>query len=238
MELREYWRILWRRWWLILGLVLLVLVISVIYRPQPTPMYQATMRFTIGVSPETDSERITMDPLYSAYLASEYIADDFTEIVRSETFASDVSQRLTAQGISIPAGAIRGYTVAEKQHRILSMQIVWPDEAQLRAIAQAATETLEEENAKYFRQLGSQGAEVFVIDSPTVVSLGVSLKDRLDVPIRVLLALVAGVGLAYLLHYLDDTVQDADDVEGLGITTLGRIPPSSWRERLPWHRRP
>jgi capsular polysaccharide biosynthesis protein len=77
-----------------------------------------------------------------------------------------------------------------------------------------------------------------VIDSPTIVPLGVSLKDRLDVPIRVLLALVAGVGLAFLLHYLDDTVQDADDVEGLGITTLGRIPPQGWRERLPWHRRP
>jgi capsular polysaccharide biosynthesis protein len=238
MELREYWRILWRRWWLILGLVLLVLVVSLISRSQPTPMYQASMRFTIGVSPETDSERVTMDPLYSAYLASEYIADDFTEIVRSETFASDVSQRLAAEGINVPAGTISGYTVAEKQHRILSMQIVWPDEGQLRAIAQAATQTLEEDNAKYFRQLGSQGAEVFVIDSPTIVPLGVSLKDRLDVPIRVLLALVAGVGLAFLLHYLDDTVQDADDVEGLGITTLGRIPPQGWRERLPWHRRP
>jgi len=238
MELREYWRILWRRWWLILGLVLVVLVVSVIYRRQPTPMYQATMRFTIGVSPETDSERVTMDPLYSAYLASEYIADDFTEIVRSESFAGDVSQRLAAQGISVSAGTIRGYTVAEKQHRILTMQIVWPDEGQLRAIAQAAIETLEQENAKYFRQLGSQGAEVFVIDPPTVVALGVSLKDRLDIPIRILLALIAGVGLAFLLHYLDDTVQDADDMEGLGITTLGRIPPSSWRERLPWHRRP
>lgn len=238
MELLEYWRILWRRWWLILGLVLVVLVVSGVYRPRPTPMYQATMRFTIGVSPETDSARVTMDPLYSAYLASEYIADDFTEILRSESFASDVSQRLATQGITVAAGAIRGYTVAEKQHRILTMQIVWPDETQLRAIAEAASATLEEENAKYFRQLGSQGAEVFVIDSPSVVPLGVSLRDRLEIPIRVLLALVAGVGLAFLLHYLDDTIQDAEEVEALGISTLGRIPPSSWRERLPWHRRP
>lgn len=238
MELREYWRILWRRWWLVLGLVLIVLAVSMVYRPQPTPMYQATMRFTIGVSPETDSARVTMDPLYSAYLASEYIADDFTEIVKSESFAGDVSQRLAAQGVVVPAGAIRGYTVGEKQHRILTMQIVWPDEAQLKAIAAAAVETLQEENAKYFRQLGSQGAEVFVIDSPTVVPLGVSLKDRLELPIRVALALVAGVGLAFLLHYVDDTIQEAEEVEAMGISTLGRIPPSSWRERLPWHRRP
>lgn len=238
MELREYWRVIWHRWWLIVGLMLVILVASLIFRTHPAPWYQATMRFTIGVSPESDAGRVTMDPLYSAYLASEYIADDFTEIVKSESFAADVSERLASQGIVVPAGAIRGYTVAEKQHRILTMQITWLDEAQLRAIAEAARLALEEENAKYFRQLGSQGADVFVIDPPSVVPLGVSLKDRLDIPIRVALGLLAGVGIAFLLHYLDDSIRDAAELESLGISVLGGIPPVSWRERLPWNRRP
>jgi capsular polysaccharide biosynthesis protein len=238
MELREYWRIVRRRWWMLAGLVLLVLAVSLVFRSHPTPMYQATMRFTIGVSPESDSERLTIDPLYSAYLASEYIADDFTEIVKSESFAGDVSVRLAGQGIAISAGVIQGFTVSEKQHRILSMQITWPHEAQLRSIAQAATETLEQDNAKYFKQLGSEGAEVFVIDPPRIVPLGVGLKDRLEIPIRLALALLAGVGLAFLLHYLDDTLRDPDEAEALGLSVLGRIPPSGWRERLPWYRRP
>jgi capsular polysaccharide biosynthesis protein len=238
MELREYWRILWRRWWVVVGLLLLVLAGSIVSHPRPTPMFQATMRFTIGVSPESEAGRVTMDPLYSAYLASEYIADDFSEVVKSEVFASDVSARLAGQGISVSAGAIQGFTVAEKQHRILTMVITWPDEAQLWAIAQAAGETLAEDNAKYFKQLGSEGAEVFVIDPPRVVPLGVSLKDRLEIPIRLALAVLAGIGLAFLLHYLDDTVRDPEEVESLGLGILGRIPPSGWRERLPWHRSP
>jgi capsular polysaccharide biosynthesis protein len=238
MELREYWTILWRRWWIIAGLALLVLAGSIVFRSQPSPMYQATMRFTIGVSPDSDGERVTMDPLYSAYLASEYIADDFAEILRSESFAGDVSARLAHQGITVPAGAIQGFTVAEKQHRILTMQITWPDEGQLRAIAQAAMDTLEQDNAKYFKQLGAEGADVFVIDSPHITSLGVSLKDRLDIPIRVVLALLAGVGLVFLLHYVDDTIRDPQDVEEMGLTVMGQIPPAGWRERLPWHRQP
>jgi capsular polysaccharide biosynthesis protein len=238
MELREYWTILWRRWWIIVGLALVVLAGSLVFRSHPTPMYQATMRFTIGVPAESDDQRVTMDPLYSAYLASEYIADDFAEILRSETFASDVSARLAAEGIVVPAGAIQGFTVAEKQHRILSMQITWPDQAQLQAIAQAARDTLEQDNAKYFKQLGSEGAEVFVIDSPRIVSLGVGLKDRLDIPIRVALALLAGVGLVFLLHYLDDTIRAPQDVEALGLSVVGQIPAAGWRERLPWNRRP
>jgi capsular polysaccharide biosynthesis protein len=137
----------------------------------------------------------------------------------------------------IPAGHIQSFTVAEKQHRILTMQITWPDEGQLRAIAEAARKTLEEENAKYFRQLGSEGADVFVIDSARVVPLGISLKDRLEIPIRVALALLAGVGLAFLLHYLDDTIRDPEEVEALGMSLLGQIPSAGWRERIPWRRR-
>jgi len=201
-------------------------------------MYQAAMRFTIGVAPESDRERVTMDPLYSAYLASEYIADDFTEILKSESFASDVSERLERQGIVVPPGAIQGFTVAEKQHRILTMQITWPDGEQLQLIAQAARQALEEENAKYFTQLGSEGAQVFVIDSPRVVSLGISLKDRLELPIRVLLGFIAGVGLAFLVDYLDDTIREPEEVEALGISVLGQIPSSGWQDRLPWRRRP
>jgi capsular polysaccharide biosynthesis protein len=238
MELRQYWRILRRRWWIIAGLTLVALVGSIFFRSHPTAMYQATMRFTIGVAPESDRERVTMDPLYSAYLASEYIADDFTEILKSESFASDVSERLQEQGIIVPPGVIQGFTVAEKQHRILTVQITWRDEAQLQAIAQAARQALEEENAKYFRQLGSEGAQVFVIDSPTVVSLGISLKDRLEIPIRVLLGFIAGLGLAFVVDYVDDTIREPEEVEALGINVLGYIPPSGWRERLPWHRRP
>jgi capsular polysaccharide biosynthesis protein len=238
MELRQYWKILRRQWWIIAGLTLVALLGSVVLRSHPTPMYQATLRFTIGVVPESDRERVTMDPLYSAYLASEYIADDFTEILKSESFASDVSERLAGQGIVVPPGAIQGFTVAEKQHRILTMQITWPDEVQLRAIAQAARQALEEENAKYFAQLGSEGAKVFVIDSPRVMSLGISLRDRLDIPIRVLLGLIAGLGLAFLVDYLDDTIREPHELEALGINVLGQIPSSGWRERLPWRRRP
>jgi capsular polysaccharide biosynthesis protein len=238
MELRQYWKVVRRWWWIVASLTVVALVASIILRSHPTPMYQATMRFTIGVSPESDRERVTMDPLYSAYLASEYIADDFAEVVKSELFAGDVSERLKEQGITVSPGAIQGYTVAEKQHRILTMVITWPDEEQLRAIGQAAMSALEEDNAKYFAQLGSEGAEVFVIDPPKVVSLGVGLKERLEIPIRVALGLLAGVGLAFLAHYLDDTIREPGEVQALGMTVMGEIPPSSWKDRLPWHRRP
>ena len=58
MELRAYWEILRRRWWLPLLLALLVAAISAVQlRPWQTrpPSYTASMRVLVGVLPASDA---------------------------------------------------------------------------------------------------------------------------------------------------------------------------------------
>lgn len=236
MELRRYGKIVMRFLWIVILLPLMVLLASLPFRASPASLYQATMRVTIGIAPPQDTT-LTGEDLYHYELTSEYIADDFSEVVKSQAFAQDVSERLQGEGVTVSAGAIQGYTVAAKQHRILTITITWPNPQEVQAIAQAAVRALQEEQTKYFAQLGAAGAQVFVIDPPKVVPLGVPLRERLDLPIRVLLGLLAGLGLAFLLHYLDDSIREAEEVEALGIPVLGSIPPFGWKERLPWRRR-
>jgi len=241
MELRQYGKIVRRHLWVVILLPLVALIAGLLFRSPSVPLYQASMRFTIGVNPPSNTP-LTGEDLYNYELASEYFADDFSEVVKSGAFAQDVSLRLRSQGVEVQPGAIQGFTVAQKQHRILSIIITWPDEEETRAIAQATIAALEEEGPKYFPQLGFAQAQVFVIDGPSIpgwtpVRLGPSLRERLDLPMRLILGLIAGVGLAFLLDYLDDTIREAKEVEALGIPVLGRIPaPSIW-ERLR-HRRP
>jgi len=65
---------------------------------------------------------------------------------------------------------------------------------------------------------------VAVIDQPVVSRVGASLREQLDIPIRVLLALLAGIALAFILDYLDNSVRDALDAEALGLRVIGEIP--------------
>ena len=113
-------------------------------------------------------------------------------------------------------------------HRILTITVFWgqPDDA--KAIANAAVTELSENSKTYMAQLGSENAQVHVIDEATVAPIGGGLKDQLDLPIRLGLALAAGVALAFLLNYLDDSVRDAAELEALGFTVLGRIPRRRW----------
>ncbi len=225
MELREYLRVIWRYLWLIAALPLVVGVGSLIFRPRPVPVYAATVRFTIGVNAPSAKDVTGYDPVLTAYQASEYIRDDFVEIVQSDSFAADVNAELRKMGVSdvtIGKGNIAG--TIEKQRRLMSLTITWGNPEQAAQIAQAAVKNLGENNAKYFAQLGSSAAAVSIIDQPGVYPVAQSLREQMEIPIRIALALLAGIAIAFIADYLDTSVRDARDAEALGLRVVGEIP--------------
>jgi capsular polysaccharide biosynthesis protein len=226
MELRAYWEIIRRRWWLPVLLAVLVAAISAVQlRPwQPRPStYTATMRLLVGVLP-ADSNQGYYDPRYYAWLTSEYLVDDFTEVVRSGLFAKGVSARLAGQNIQVPPGTIQGAAATGQQHRIITLSFNWGDQAQLEAIANAAAAEISENASNYFQALGTQGAGVTVLDGPTISAVGPSLRDRLEWPLRIGLGLLVGLGVIFLLEYLDNSIRKRSEVETLGLRVIGEIP--------------
>ncbi len=225
MELRDYARVVLRYGWMILALPIIVGIGSWIFRPQSPPLYSASVRFTIGVNALSPDKAIGYDPILTAYQASEYIRDDFVEILQSDVFADDVNAVLAQMGATDVRVRKGNITAAiEKQRRLMSMTITWGNAEQAQKIADAAVKNLSENNAKYFAQLGSAGATLTVIDRPVVVPVGKSLREQMDIPIRVIIALLAGIALAFILDYLDTSVRDARDAEALGLRVLGEIP--------------
>lgn len=227
MELRAYLAILRRRWLASILLPVLVALFSAVQlRPwqTPAPSYSVSMRMLVGVLPLEDVDAAQYDPRYYAWMTSEYLVDDFTEVLAAELFANAVNARLAEQDIAIPAGTIRAQANTGKQHRIIRLSFTWHDAEALQAIADAAVAELEENAASYFAQLGTQDAGVQIMDSPVVVPVGQSTRDRIEWPLRILLALIAGIGIAFLLEYLDDTVRRREELEEMGLPLLVAVP--------------
>lgn len=235
MELREYWRIVRRRLWLIAGLVLVVLVISLITRSPRPSRFQATLRFTVGLQPEPRRGEYYAYDHYYTWLASEYLVDDLAEVVGGTAFAGEVEAALQAEG-ALPSHPLAGALSASTKHRTLTLRIVWDNETELGRIAAATQQVLVERSSDFFGQLGEGKVDVRTIDPPSIAPLGPGLRERLDLPLRLLLALVAGVVLAFMLHYLDDTVHDRTEVEDMGIVVLAELPPHPRRRRFFWQR--
>lgn len=213
MELRTYWRIILKRLWITLLLIGIVLVSYGLWRPAPSSGFMAHMRFVVGLRPEEKGNYYTFDRYYT-WLTAEYLVDDLAEVVKSRAFAERVSE---VAKLPIPAGSIQGATSAGKLHRILDVRITWPDAAQLEQIANATAYVLTQESATFFAQLGTEAAVASLIDPPQISPIGASLRQRLELPLRLLLAVAAGIGLAFLLDYLDDTIRHRDDLAALGV---------------------
>jgi capsular polysaccharide biosynthesis protein len=226
MELKQYWQIIWKRAWIPALLLVVVAIASLLTGQTPPPTYSTTMRFTVGVKPQELPDQYTYDSYY-AWLSSEYLADDLTAIVSSQAFAADVNRRLAEMGssVQVPPGSISGVTIAEKQHRILRLNLSWGNAAELTDIAQAIVRVMEEDSPKYLTQLGTPGALINVIDEPAPPTANPpSLTQRLNLPVRLLLALAVGLALAFLLDYLDDNVWGRSELEALDIPVLAEVP--------------
>jgi capsular polysaccharide biosynthesis protein len=65
---------------------------------------------------------------------------------------------------------------------------------------------------------------VTLLDGPAVGAVGPGLRDRLEWPLRIALGLLVGVGLLFLLDYLDTSVRSRREVESLGLRVIGEIP--------------
>jgi len=229
MDLLRYWYVLRRRAWIVVALMAATAVSYAVAPPPRTIGYVANMRFVVGVLPEeSDGSYYTYDRYYT-WLTAEYLVDELSEIVKSRAFAGDVA---TIAQVAVPAGAIQGATAAGKLHRILSVSITWDSAQELEAIADAVAEVLTHRADIYFAQLGTEQAVVHLIDPPVLAPLQPSLRERLDLALRLGLAAVLGTILVLALHALDTTVRTKSEIEALGVAVLAQIPPT----RPWWHR--
>jgi capsular polysaccharide biosynthesis protein len=220
MELIRYWHIIRRRWWLIVALPLIVGVVSLLaYDWSPPQRFASSLRFNVGLEPvPPPNADYVYNPL-DVWRAAEYLMDDLASAVRGTDFARRVGARIAEPSMNL-AGAFSSAT----EFRVLTVSVQWGDADELARIANAAVEVLNQEAGELVGPLGDARPVLRLIDPPVVVPVGHSLKDKLDIPIRIGLALFAGVAGAFLLEYIDTSVRGRDELESMGIPVLGQIP--------------
>ncbi len=229
MELRQYWRIVWDRRLVVLGVTLVALVaaiVSVAALPQPLPSYQATVQ--LGVRPgKLPSQSYGLYGEYYEFLASEFLNDDIINIVKAPGFADALQKRLAGRPEGPPSGSIKG----EKAHRVVTFTVSSDRGSDAMDMAKGITDLLMNDPT-YKEALSEQDPKFTVIDPPRLIVQPGVRRGALDVAIRTLLGLIFGLALAFLLHYLDDTFHDGAEVERLtGLPVLAEIPKPG-KERL------
>lgn len=223
MELRRYWKVLRRRWLLVAVPAAIVLIFGLLTYQRPPPAYNAGVQFIVSQPPSPGSVSAD-EQRYYAWLTSEYVVNGLTDWVKGGLFAEAVSEQLAEQGWEISSGAIQGGVAADNARSMLTLSMTYGESESLAAMIEAAVAVLTEQNASALPQLGGETAVLVQLGRPVVNQIPVGIRNQLDLPLRFLLALVAGLALAFLAEYLDPTFRDGNDLAQLGLAVLGEIP--------------
>ncbi|MEB2286712.1 MAG: hypothetical protein OZ934_01225 [Anaerolineae bacterium] len=230
MELIALWKVVKRRWWLIVlpAAVVLVLTLPALADAlNPLPRYEVRVRLTAAAPPDAANVAPASayeDTSYVVWLASEYVAVNLPHWIASDSFAEEVAQVVAGGGLNIAASDLFGAFAAESYRSIVTLYVRWDDPAEINTIARAAIRVLRERNAEYFPQFAVSPARVVPLDSLEVAQVPAPLTSRIGPLLRLALGLAAGVGLAGLAEYLDRSLRTRQDVEALGLEVLAEIP--------------
>ena len=219
MELRDYLRILRRRWRLILATALVAVGASAALSLAQTPQYAATAQLFIS-TPTGDGSDAYQGGLFSQQRVTSY-ADLITgeviagRVVRDldlDDSAEDVSNQLTS--------TVNAETV------LLSVTATDPDPELARALANRAAAEFTDYVTELETPTGKARAPVkaTVTDAAGLPTSPVSPQVTRNIVLAAVLGVLLGIALAVLRETLDTSVKTVAEVEEiLGASVLGSV---------------
>jgi capsular polysaccharide biosynthesis protein len=237
LELRHFWNIIRRRWWVAALVFVLAAAYGVYQWKAGGNIYNAQARLVVRQILPAIETTISATNVYSydGYyrdISSEYLVDDYDEIVKGRTFADAVAETMKGNPSKYGSNPLNGDKVygligASRIHRIMTLDINSDDPAVSVNVANAAAETLMNKGGSFFPGGVRDDVGFQTIDypkDPSEAKSNASKKLTTGV-IIVLLGLIIGLALAFLLDYLDDRVRDVGDAQRVtDLPVIGRVP--------------
>jgi|GEM_PF-1880315 len=227
MELRRYWQIILRYWWVVLIFTLAGVFLAYTTYKSTTANYQAAFVVNIqrDLPPATQANTGYQDFFdYYRSISAEYVLDDYTQIVKGSLFLTDVVDSLKSTPYPLSADDLKGAFDVERKHRELTFTVRADTIEKNLVLVKALSQNMDKNAGKYLARGDERLYSAKIIDMPNTATYN-SGRNLLLASIRAIIGIILGVGLAFLLNYLDTTLRSkADFEEVLDLPIIGTIP--------------
>jgi capsular polysaccharide biosynthesis protein len=220
LSLADVVGIIWRRLPIIL-LVAIVLASSVVgFSLMQTPIYEASTTIMIG---EKKGKNALDEPLLNEVDGLQELTLVMAKALDSRRTAEATIRRLD---LRTPAGAFVENLSSEQVAETPMIEITYEDDSprEAKLIVNTVAEVFPEQISD--ANVGTTGSITAKVWNRAVVPVDpVSPNPLRDGFVALVLGLMLGVGLAFLLEYLDDSWRSTDEVEQVsGVPTYALIP--------------
>ena len=217
MELKQYFRVLLKRLW-ILVLMPLIAAFAASYVSifLLKPIYESnTTIYVINKQNDFNAKLV-----YDDMLAGQHLVKDYRELIRSRAVTLTVIENLKLDDLTPAMLASKISVNLKNDTRIIEIRVKDGDPERTRDIA--------DEIAKVFsiKVLELMKVEnVSIIDKANLPTDPVEPRLLHNIAIAASAGLFAALGIIFLMEYLDDKINTIEDVrEYLNLTVLGTIP--------------
>jgi capsular polysaccharide biosynthesis protein len=215
ISIKDILKTLKKRWKLIMLLTLIAALISgTISYFLLTPIYQSSTQILVNQKQsenQLDSTQIRsnidMINTYSVIIKSPAILEKVIDELNLNQSVEQLSEKITIN--------------SQENSQVFSLTVQDSDPSQAVKIANTVSETFQKE-IKDIMNVDNVSvlANAEIKDDPTPVKP----NPLLNIAIAVVVGLIAGIGLAFILEYMDNTIKDEDDIERLlELPILGSI---------------
>ncbi|CAI6087565.1 YveK family protein [Cohnella sp. JJ-181] len=212
LDLRDYFRIIRKRLWWIVGIVLIVTVAAGLYSIYvKDPIYQASTKIIVN---QTSAQAIASQPQLNSDMVNTNIRmiETYKEIIKTPAILDKVVEQypqlqLTSEQL---AGKIKVSSVNNTQ--VMTVGVTDLSYKKAAEIANAVSEIFRQEIPSIFNVENVSilnNAKLEPAQTPGPISPNIPL----NIAIALIVSLMLSVGVAFLLEYLDDSIKTESDVE-------------------------
>lgn len=216
IDLREYFAIIKKRFWIIALLAIISALISgVISFFMLNPVYEAKSTLIVNTEKNEETQMITGDQ----FNVTQKLAVTYGEIIKSRSVLDDVIKNLKLDDEY--GDLVKNVTVSPvKDTQIISISVQDTNKEKARDIANEIPKVFEKEAKRI-----TKANDVQVIDKATLPKNPIKPNKVMNVLIAFVLGTMIGLFVVFLIEYLDNKMKTPQDIEKhLGLSVIGVIP--------------
>jgi len=215
LNLKEILYIILNKWWiLVISTIVLFSACYVWTNYYVIPEYSSVT--TLYVGKNVDQVGIqTTDLNMGASLI-----DDYREIAKSKLVAYEVIEKLGLTGMDADTLTSKISVSKRGETRVIQISVTDADPGRALDITKTVAEVFREKVIEIM-----QIENVQIIDKAEMPTHPVSPNKNRNYLMSILLGLAVGVGVVFLIHFLDDNIKTPEDVEKcVDLPVIGTIP--------------
>jgi capsular polysaccharide biosynthesis protein len=180
-----------------------------------TPLYQSSSTLYVG-----KKDALSTEQGYNDVMLGNQLVKDYRELILSRTVATKVLTDLKITYLNADQLSSKITVSLKNDTRVIEISATDHDKDLAKKIADGVATVFKD---KVFEIM--QVKNVNVIDTAEIAKSPISPNKRLNIIVSIMLGLILGIGMNFLIEYLDNTIKTPDDIKKyLDLPVIGVIP--------------